>query len=51
MKGRLTLSLRNPSDVVDYLQAKDLESVNFQDIEKKIPEYNSIRQRSVIGNR
>jgi len=44
MKGRLTLSLRNPSDI-SYLKGADLQNVNFEHLEKKIPEYNEVRQR------
>ena len=47
MKGRLTLSLRNPSDI-DYLKAENLQSVNFGHLQKKIPEYNEKRQQSIV---
>ena len=47
MKGRLTLSLRNPADV-DYLQAQSLQSINFAHLQQKIPEYNEARQRSIV---
>lgn len=44
MKGRLTLSLRNPTDIT-YLKEADLQNVNFEHLEKKIPEYNELRQK------
>jgi pilus assembly protein CpaB len=50
MKGQLTLSLRNPTDM-DYLLTKELESVNFNDLETKIPDYNRIRQETIIQRR
>lgn len=41
MKGRLTLSLRNPSDVSFE---KDLPSVNFETVQKELPDLNNYRQ-------
>ncbi len=43
-KGRLTMSLRNPTD--DTYE-KDLPSVNFQLLESSLPELNLYRQRSI----
>lgn len=40
-KGRLTLTLRNPSDVGS---AKDLTNINFNYLEKKVGEFNDQRQ-------
>ena len=48
MKGRLTLSLRNPADV-SYENA--LPEVNFEHIEKKLPELNQIRQELIRHKR
>ena len=50
MKGRLTLSLRNPTDL-DYLTSEQLENVNFDHLSKKIPEYNEKRQRAIVQGR
>lgn len=50
MKGQLTLSLRNPTDMY-YLPAKELDSVNFSDLETKIPDYNKTRQEQIIQRR
>ncbi len=44
LKGRLTLSLRNSSDVSFE---KDLPSVNFDRIEESLPELNQYRQRNI----
>lgn len=44
MKGRLTLSLRNPADI-SY--EKDLPEIDFEHVEKKLPELNLIRQISI----
>lgn len=44
MKGRLTLSLRNPSDVSFE---KDLPEVNFKTVEKELPALNEYRQESI----
>ncbi len=46
-KGKLSLSLRHPDDV-HYI--KTLESVNFEHLEKRIPEYNTYRQREIRNN-
>lgn len=43
-KGRLTMSLRNPTD--DSYE-KDLPSVNFQLLERTLPELNLYRQRNI----
>jgi pilus assembly protein CpaB len=40
-KGRLTLDLRNPSDVSS---ARDLTNINFSYLEKKVSEFNDARQ-------
>lgn len=48
MQGRLTMTLRNPSDNSDE---RDLPEVNFEHIEKKLPEYNDIRQRTIRRTR
>jgi len=42
--GKLTLTLRNPSDMSFE---KDLPEVNFQHIEKNLPELNDYRQRNI----
>lgn len=44
MKGRLTLSLRNPSDVSFE---KDLPSVNFETVQKELPDLNNYRQDKI----
>ncbi|MDA0577922.1 MAG: Flp pilus assembly protein CpaB [Verrucomicrobia bacterium] len=44
LKGRLTLTLRNPSDVSFE---KDLPSVNFEKLEESLPELNQYRQRHI----
>ncbi len=44
MKGQLTLTLRNPEDVSFE---KDLPEVNFQYLEKSLPEMNLFRQRNI----
>lgn len=44
MKGQLTLTLRNPEDVSFE---KDLPEVNFQFLEKSLPELNVFRQRNI----
>lgn len=44
VKGRVTLSLRNPADV-SYVT--DLPDVNFDHLHNKIPELNLIRQRDI----
>jgi len=44
MKGQLTLTLRNPEDVSFE---KDLPEVNFQYLEKSLPELNVFRQRNI----
>ncbi|MBI4025181.1 MAG: Flp pilus assembly protein CpaB [Verrucomicrobia bacterium] len=41
-KGRLTLTLRNPSDVSS---ARDLTNINFNYLEKKVGEFNDSRQQ------
>ena len=43
-KGRLTMSLRNPTD--DSYE-KDLPSINFQLLESSLPDLNLYRQRSI----
>jgi pilus assembly protein CpaB len=43
-KGRLTMSLRNPTD--DSFE-KDLPSVNFQLLERTLPDLNLYRQRNI----
>jgi pilus assembly protein CpaB len=45
-KGRLTLTLRNPSDVSS---ARDLTSINFNYLEKKVGEFNEARQERLKG--
>jgi pilus assembly protein CpaB len=40
-KGRLTLSLRSPADISS---ARDLTSINFNYLEKKVGEFNDARQ-------
>lgn len=47
MRGRLTLSLRNPTDM-NYLQQQELQNVNFDDLATKIPAYNEVRQKEII---
>lgn len=44
MKGRVTLSLRNPADVSFVT---DLPEVNFKHIEEHLPELNLTRQREI----
>lgn len=44
LKGRLTLALRNPSDVSFE---KDLPSVNFERLETNLPDLNLYRQRHI----
>jgi pilus assembly protein CpaB len=46
-QGRLTLSLRNPSDV--YYE-EDLPSVNFEQLQESLPELNRYRQQSIRHN-
>lgn len=46
-KGRLTLTLRNPSDVSS---ADDLGNINFNYLEKKVGEFNDARQKRLKGN-
>lgn len=48
MKGRITLSLRNPSDV-SY--ESDLPEINFEHLEKKLPEINLYRQQNIRHKR
>jgi pilus assembly protein CpaB len=48
LQGRLTMTLRNPSDNSDD---RDLPEVNFEHIEKKLPEYNNIRQKDIRRTR
>ena len=48
MKGRLTLSLRNPSDV--SFEA-DLPEIDFEHLESKLPEINLYRQRNIRHKR
>ena len=48
VKGSLTLSLRNPADV-SFEQ--DLPSVDFQQLETKLPELNLYRQRNIRHKR
>lgn len=48
MKGRLTLSLRNPTDI-SY--ERDLPEINFEHIESKLPELNEYRQRTIRHKR
>jgi len=48
MKGKLTLTLRNPTDI-DYL--KETQTVDFSHLQKKIPEYNERRQSTLIRRR
>lgn len=48
VQGRLTMTLRNPSDNYDE---RDLPEVNFEHIEKKLPEYNNIRQKDIRRTR
>jgi pilus assembly protein CpaB len=45
-KGRLTLTLRNPSDVSS---ARDLGNINFNYLEKKVGEFNDARQERLKG--
>lgn len=44
VKGRLCLALRNPSDM-SFLT--DLPQINFEHLQKKLPELNLIRQRDI----
>jgi pilus assembly protein CpaB len=44
MQGRLTLCLRNPSDVT---VEKDLPEINFKYLESKIPDLNQYRQQKI----
>ena len=44
LQGRLTLSLRNPSDVSFE---KDLPSVDFNRLEESLPDLNQYRQRNI----
>lgn len=44
MKGRLTLSLRNPGDVSFE---SDLPEINFEHLQNKLPELNLYRQRTI----
>lgn len=44
VKGRLTLVLRNPTDV-SFIT--DLPAINFEHLHKKLPELNLIRQRDI----
>jgi len=44
VRGRLVLSLRNPSDVT---YESDLPEINFEHIETKLPELNLYRQRNI----
>ena len=46
-QGRLTLTLRNPLDP-GFLDQEELESVNFDHLQNKIPEFNRVRQREVL---
>ena len=48
MKGRLTLVLRNPEDM-SY--EKTIPSVDFQRLEKSLPELNEYRQRTIRHKR
>ena len=48
MKGRLTLTLRNPNDV--HFE-QDLPEVNFRLLEESLPELNLIRQRDIRHKR
>lgn len=50
MKGTLSLSLRNQSDM-GFLRENELGTVNFDHLEKRIPDYNKTRQETVIKNR
>ncbi|MEI6149430.1 MAG: Flp pilus assembly protein CpaB [bacterium] len=44
MRGHLTLSLRNPSDVT---YERDLPEINFDMFEKELPELNAYRQQKI----
>ena len=44
VKGQLTLALRNPEDVTFE---KDLQNVNFDQVENRLPELNLYRQRNI----
>ncbi len=46
-KGRLTLTLRNPSDIGS---ARDLSNINFNYLEKKVGEFNDARQDRLKGD-
>ena len=46
-QGRLALTLRNPLDP-GFLDQTELESVNFDHLQNKIPEFNKVRQRDVL---
>jgi len=46
-KGRLTLTLRRPDDVGS---ARDLSSINFNYLEKKVGEFNDARQERLRGS-
>lgn len=47
-KGRLTLTLRNPSDVSS---ARDLSNINFNYLEKKVGDFNDARQSRLRGEK
>jgi Flp pilus assembly protein CpaB len=44
IRGHLTLSLRNPSDVSFE---RDLPEINFDMLEKELPELNTFRQQKI----
>jgi pilus assembly protein CpaB len=48
MKGKLTLALRNPEDVGFE---KTLPEVNFQYMEKQLPDMNTFRQQNILHKR
>ena len=50
MKGSLTLTLRNPTDV-SHIQPENLKSVDFNHLEKKIPEYHTERRNRQLSPR
>jgi len=44
VRGRLTLVLRNPADVTFITNPP---AINFEHLQKKLPELNLIRQRDI----
>ncbi len=46
LKGRMTLTLRNPEDA-EFLGRDKLRAIDFHRLEEKIPELNELRQRII----